>query len=144
MKPHPRPTHKNAHALSLGDENKQLHKVWQVCCEKEKRENKNKGAFDALSIVKAQGKELCYQRRYGNQKKGDTRHNTQKQPTHPRKAGTHSLSTGGQKRGGTNRELCMVAFRIPRISATHLQGLFYRFSSSAFGQADRRQEPTKV
>ena len=27
MKPHPCPTHKQAHALSIGDDNKKLHKV---------------------------------------------------------------------------------------------------------------------
>ena len=27
MKPHPRPTHKQAHAFSIGDDNKKLHKV---------------------------------------------------------------------------------------------------------------------
>ena len=27
MKPHPRPTHKQAHAFSIGDHNKKLHKV---------------------------------------------------------------------------------------------------------------------
>ena len=27
MKPHPPPTHKQAHAFSLGDDNKKLHKV---------------------------------------------------------------------------------------------------------------------
>ena len=42
MKPDPRPTHKHAHALSIGDDNKQLHKVWQVCCEKKKEKTKTK------------------------------------------------------------------------------------------------------
>ena len=27
MKPHPRPTHKHAHALSIGEDNEKLHKV---------------------------------------------------------------------------------------------------------------------
>ena len=36
MKLHPRPTHKQAHAFSKRDDNKKLHKVYQVCYEKKK------------------------------------------------------------------------------------------------------------
>ena len=31
MQPHPRPTHKQTHAFSIGDGNKKRHKVQQVC-----------------------------------------------------------------------------------------------------------------
>ena len=61
---------------------------------------KHKGAFHALSIGETQGKEVCYRRRYGKKKKGDTRHNTQKQPTNPPKTCTRSLSTGEESTVG--------------------------------------------
>ena len=34
MQPHPRPTHKQTHAFSIGDGNKKRHKVQQVCRKK--------------------------------------------------------------------------------------------------------------
>ena len=140
MKPHPRPDHKHAHALSIEDDNEKLHKVWQVCYGK-----KNKGAFHALSIGKTQGKEVCYRRRYEKKKGGTQGDNTQKQPTNPTKACTRSLSTGEKKRGGTNREVCVSHYAYHAF-LLHV----YRTSSIAFlllfdhDHADRQREPTKV
>ena len=64
-----------------------------------RKKKKQNGAFHALSIGETQGKEVCYRRRHGK-KKGETRHNTQKQPTNPPKTCTHSLSTGEESTVG--------------------------------------------
>ena len=42
MKPQPRPTHKHAHALSIEDDNEKLRKVWQVCCDKMKKQKQSR------------------------------------------------------------------------------------------------------
>ena len=61
------------------------------------KEKKHKGAFHALSIGETQGKEVCYRRRYGKKKRGETQGTTRKNkhPTPQRPA--HTLSLQGKK-----------------------------------------------
>ena len=70
-------------------------------------------------------------------KGGDTKHNTQKQKKRPAQAlSLQEKKTRWDKRRGT-----CYASRMPRISATHLQDLFFCFLNHA---DDRRREPAKV
>ena len=108
MKPQPRPTHKHAHTFSIEDGNEKLRKVWQVCCDKMK---KQKQSHLPRPLYRESARQKGMLSKTVRKKKGggNTRHNTQKKPTDPPKACTHSLATGGQKRGWTNREVCIYA-----------------------------------
>ena len=106
-----------------------------------RKKRKHKDAFHALSIGETQGKEVCYRRRYGKKKKeetqGGTRKNNQPTPKRP----PHAPSLQGKKTLWDKRTGMYYASRMPRISATRLQDLFFCFLNHA---DDRRREPTKV
>ena len=69
---------------------------------------------------------------------GDTEHNTQKKK---KKGPAHALSLQGKKTWWDKGKGTCYASRMPRISATHLQDLFFPFLNHA---NDRRRERAKV
>ena len=102
------------------------------------RKKKHKGAFHALSIGERQGKEVCYRRRYRKKKRGETRHNTQKQPTNPPETCTRSLSIGEESTVG---QIERYVFRVTHT--THfcyiLQDLFFYFLNTTMPTEDENQ-----
>ena len=106
------------------------------------KEKKHEGVFHALSRGETQGKEVCYRRRYGRKKGGgDTRHNTQKQPTNPPKSCTRSLSTGEQSTVGQIERYVFRVTHTTHFCYTSTGPLHLLFEHD---HADRRREPTKV
>ena len=140
MKSGPRPRHKHAHTLSLGNDNKKLHKVWQGCYGKKKQRRLSRPLYGENTRQRGMLSKTLGEKKRETQ--GTTRKNNQ--PT-PQKACTRSLSTGGKKRGVTNREVCITRYSYHTF-LLHV----YRTSSIAFlllfdhDHADRRREPTKV
>ena len=81
-------------------------------------------------------------RRLRKRKKKSTRHNTKKQPTNPPKACTRPLSTGGKKRGGMNREVCILHYAYHAFCYTStgpLLLLFFCFLTTTMLTDDKNQ-----
>ena len=74
---------------------------------------------------------------------GDTNHNTQKKKkkTKNKKDLRTLFLNRGRKHDGTKGQVRNYASHMPRISATHLQDLFFCLLKHA---DDRRREPAKV
>ena len=85
-------------------------------------QKKHESAFHALSIGETQGGEVCYRRRNGEKKKGEETQNTTRKK---KKRPAHALSLQGKKTRWDKRRGTYYASRMPRISATHLQDLFF-------------------
>ena len=106
------------------------------------KEKKHKGTFHALSIGEAQGKEVCYRRRYGKPKKR-RRHKAQhaKTTNQPPKTCTRSLSTGEEITVGQIERYVLRVTHATHFCYTSTGPLILLFEHD---HADRRREPTKV
>ena len=141
MKPHPRPTHKHAHALCIGDDNEKLHKVWQVCCEKKKKQKQRRLPRPLYRENARQSGMLSKTLRERKRKHKVQHAKTTNQP--PKGLHTLSLYRGTKARSGKWRGMYIRITHTTHFCYTST-GPLLCFSSSAFGHADRRRQPTKV